>query len=169
MKLKIKILELTKGCFPVIREDGDWIDLKAAEDVILEAPSVLKSKGKTSTTFNTAYIPLGIAMQLPEGFEAIIAPRSSTCKKFNILQTNSIGVIDNDYCGPNDQWCFLAIAKNRATIKKGDRICQFRIQLSQKATVWQKLKWLFCSGVKLIKVRELKNPNRQGFGHSGIR
>lgn len=174
MKQTIKIKVLTEGCTPVISEDGDWIDLKAAEDVHLSGPyakSRSRKGGESSrkVVFPIKYIPLGIAMQLPDGMEGIAAPRSSSNKKFNILQTNSPGVIDQVYRGPNDQWHMPIMTTGEVNIKKGDRICQFRIQLSQKATFWQKLKWLFSSGVKIEVVEDLSNPDRGGLGHSGVK
>ena len=81
-------------------------------------------------------------------------------------QLNSI--IDNCYCGNTDEWCYVAAPMTNATIIEGNRICQFRIQLSQKATFWQKLKWLFSSGVELVFVDNLNNEARGGLGSSGI-
>jgi len=160
MKMKIKVKELVKGSLPEIIKEGDWIDLRAAEDVEFKGTEVQSRKIK--------YIPLGIAMQLPKGFEAHVLPRSSTPKKFNIMCINSEGIIDWLYQGNNDEWKFPAKALKATTIHKGDRICQFRIQLSQKATIWQKLKWLFSNGVKIVKVDNLGN-NRGGFGSTGVR
>lgn len=174
MKQIIKVKVLTEGCLPIISEDGDWIDLRAAEDVHLDGPyakSRSRKGGESSrkVVFPIKYIPLGIAMQLPDGMEGIAAPRSSSNKKFNILQTNSPGVIDQVYRGPNDQWHMPVMTTGEVNIKKGDRICQFRVQLSQKATFWQKLKWLFSSGVKIEVVEDLSNPDRGGLGHSGVK
>ena len=120
---------------------GDWIDLRAAEDVSLW-------KGDMRN------ISLGVSMQLPDGYEAIVAPRSSTPKEFGIICSNSFGVIDNSYCGDNDVWQFPAIAIRSTQIRKGDRICQFRIQKIQPA-------------VEFCEVEELGNPDRGGFGSTG--
>lgn len=120
---------------------GNWIDLRAAKDVVLKQ-------------FEYALIPLGVAMQLPRGFEANIAPRSSTFKNFGILQTNHFGVVDNSYCGNNDQWFFPALAMRDTEIKKGDRICQFRIN-----RVMPK--------VQFIEVETLENEDRGGHGSTG--
>lgn len=179
MKLKIKVKEITKGCMPYIIQNGDWIDLVCAEDIKINAPQAdtLKevhfndgSRAKyRNVTADLEYIPLGVAMQLPEGFEAIVAPRSSTPNKFGIMCANSFGVIDGCYCGNNDEWKFPVIAIRPTFIEKGCRICQFRIQLSQKATLWQKIKWLFSSGVELVKVDSLQENNRGGFGSTGIK
>lgn len=154
MKLTIEVKCSEKICFPTNLEKGDWIDLHAARSVRLK-------KGEM------CIIPLGVAMQLPKGFEAHILPRSSTPKKFNIICANSQGVIDNCYNSDKDMWGFPALAIDDAVISKGDRICQFRIELSQKATVWQKLKWLFCSGIAIVTVDKLDNPARGGFGSTG--
>ena len=62
-------------------------------------------------------------MQLPEGYEAIIAPRSSTFNRFGLIQTNSIGVIDNTYCGDLDIWMMPVVALRDTQIREGDRIC----------------------------------------------
>lgn len=174
MKQTIKVKVLTSGCEPTFNEKGDWVDLRAAEDVEIQAPYSLalhKSRGeRTRDVVNfRKLIPLGVAMQLPEGMEAIVAPRSSTHKHFNILECNSIGIIDNSYSGPEDQWFFPALSIGKANIKKGDRICQFRIQPSQRATFRQKLKWLLSSGVEFEFVEELENPNRGGNGSTGVK
>ena len=162
MKLKIKVKELTKGCMPNIIEKGDWIDLICAEDMKLNITTLEDNP-------DVKYIPLGVAMQLPKGFEAIVAPRSSTPSRFGIMCANSFGVIDNCYCGNTDEWKFPVVAIRPTFIVKGCRICQFKIQLSQKATWWQKLKWLFSSGVKLVKVGNLQENSRGGFGSTGVK
>ena len=179
MKLKIKVKRLNKYIpLPHITERGDWIDLRAAETVVLEAPQSGTLKTTTvdgvkvshrDVTFDNKLIKLGVAMQLPKGFEAVLLPRSSTYIKFGIIAGNSEGVIDQSYCGDNDEWKFSAIALENTTIKEGDRICQFRIQPSQKATVWQKLKWFFSSGITIIEVDRLYEASRGGFGTSGVK
>jgi dUTP pyrophosphatase len=93
-----------------------------------------------------------------------MAPRSSAAKKMGIMCANSIGVIDQSYCGDDDQWMFPAVTLRKTSISKNTRICQFRIQLSQKATMWQRIKWLFTSGIELVEVESLGNTNRGGFG-----
>ena len=177
MKLKIKIKVLTEGCMPEIIKKGDWIDLKLAETVHLmpsqagtlkKRQEQLQTLSYRSVTSEVTYLPLGVAMELPKGFEAVILPRSSTPKKLGIICANSMGVIDNSYCGDQDEWKFPAIAIRETTIEKGARICQFRIQLSQKATFWQKLKWLFSSGVELVQADSLNNDTRGGLGSTGV-
>lgn len=178
MKAKIKVKVLTEGCEPVITEKGDWIDLKSAKSLIIPAAqsSTLKKKnieGKEisyrDVAMNTTYIPLGVAMQLPKGYEAIVASRSSGPKKLCLFIPNGIGVIDNSYNGNTDEWMYVASTMKKATIHKGDRICQFRIQLSQKATLWQKIKWLFTSGIELEFVEDLNNESRGGLGSTGVK
>ena len=178
MKLKIKVKVLTKGCMPKIIEKGDWIDLKLAETVHLmpsQAGTLKKRQEQLQTlsyrnvTSEVTYLPLGVAMKLPKGFEAIVLPRSSAPKKLGIICANSMGVIDNSYNGNEDEWKFPAIAIKETTIEEGTRICQFRIQLSQKATFWQKLKWLLSSGIKLVEVDNLNNKSRGGFGSTDIK
>lgn len=176
--MKIKILEKSKGCMPEIIKVGDWIDLCTAEDITLRVPHAKMLHKKKNTeennterfrdvVFTYTLIDLGVAMQLPEGFEAILAPRSSTFKKYGILQTNCIGIIDESYCGDEDIWKMPVLATRNITIPKGTRIAQFRIQLSQKATIKQKLKWLLSKGIKLKPVTSLSNKVRGGFGSTG--
>lgn len=179
MKLKIKVKRLSLGIpYPKVIDKGDWIDLRAAETAVLKAPQagVLRKhkvngveESHRDVSFDSKLIGLGFAMQLPKGFEAVILPRSSTFNNFGVILANSEGVIDSSYCGNSDEWKFKAVAFEDTVINKGDRICQFRIQLSQKATFWQKLKWLFSSGVKIIDVDKLHNPDRKGIGSTGIK
>lgn len=121
---------------------GSWIDLYTYED------TSLKSREQK-------YINLGLAMKLPEGYEAIMSPRSSTFKNWGIIQTNSIGVIDSTYCGNNDIWMFPAYATKNVTIPAGTRICQFRIQKEQPNIVFN-------------IVDSLGIEDRGGLGSSGL-
>lgn len=146
-------------------ENGEWIDLKTICDIEVEKPTY-NTKTKT-INLQTTTCNLGIAMQLPKDFEAIVAPRSSTFEKYGLLLTNSIGIIDSSFCGPNDTWKFKALCFKNAVIPAGTRIAQFRIQPSQKANAWTKIKWLFTSRINFEKVDKLKNPNRGGFGSTG--
>ena len=123
-------------------EKGNWIDLRAAETVEMK-------KGEFRL------IPLGIAMHLPIGYEAHVVPRSSTFKNFKIIQTNSFGVIDESYCGDNDQWFFPALAVEDTVIHKNDRICQFRIMDHQPQMDFE-------------EVESLGMPDRGGHGSTGI-
>lgn len=123
-------------------ENGDWIDLRAAETVEMK-------------TGDFKLISLGISMKLPEGCEAHVVPRSSTFKNFGIIQTNSCGIIDNSYSGTNDIWKFPALAMRDTVIHEGDRICQFRIIEKQPE-------------VHFNEVNELDSIDRGGFGSSGI-
>lgn len=122
---------------------GDWIDLRAAETVNLKAGEF-------------KLIKLGIGMILPKRYEAHIAPRSSTFKNFGVIQTNHLGIVDESYCGDNDQWMFPAYALRDTTINKNDRICQFRIMKKQPA-------------IKFKVVKSLSDKDRGGFGSTGIR
>ena len=167
MKTKILAKQITVGSGFKIIEKGDWIDLYSAETVALVAPH--KEKGSPAIVFDSALIKLGIAMQLPKGFEAVLLPRSGTYKEFGIICRNSEGVFDNSYCGNNDEWRFPVVAFRNTTIPRGSRICQFRIQLSQKATRWQKIKWLLSSGVEIKWVDNLEGKDRGGFGSTGIK
>ena len=118
MEIKIKYFtdQIDKLCY--VDGKSDWIDLRAAETVELK-------KGEFRL------IPLGVAMALPKGYEAHVVPRSSTYKNFGVRQTNNMGVIDESYCGPNDQWFFPALAERDTVINVNDRICQFRIMEHQ--------------------------------------
>lgn len=120
---------------------GDWIDLRAAETVTLKAGE-------------HRIISLGVSMRLPEGFEAHIVPRSSTFKKWGILQTNHMGIIDNSYSGDNDIWCMSVLAMRDTTIYKNDRICQFRIMKKMEDVAFE-------------EVARLEGPDRGGFGSTG--
>lgn len=122
-------------------ENGDWIDLRSAENVDM-APGEFR------------IISLGVSMKLPEGYEAHILPRSSTFKKWGIIQANGMGVIDNSYSGNNDIWRFPAIALRNTTIYKGDRICQFRIVKKQP-------------DIHFNEVDLLEGEDRGGFGSTG--
>lgn len=120
---------------------SDWIDLRAAEDATLK-------KGEFKL------ICLGVAMQLPKGFEAHIVPRSSTFKNFGIIQANHMGIIDESYCGDNDCWYFPAIAVRDTEIHINDRICQFRIMQHQPV-------------IEFIETERLEGKDRGGFGTTG--
>ena len=174
MKLKIKVKVLTEGCMPAISDNGDWIDLKAAQDMEIRAAQsgVQYQEGNEKyrdVHIPVAYIPLGIAVKLPDGFEALINSRSSGPNKLKVFIPSGQGVIDNSYSGNGDQWHYVSAPMSNTKIKKGDRICQFRIQLSQKATIWQKIKWLLSSGVELVEVDDLGDNNRGGFGSTGVK
>ena len=140
MEIKIKYFTDIEP-IQFIAGKSDWYDLRAAEEVEMKAGEF-------------KLIKLGIAMQLPEGYEAIMAPRSSTFKNFGLLQTNSIGVIDETYCGDNDEWRFPALAMRDTIIHKNDRICQFRILQHQPP-------------VEFNVVEKLDNADRGGIGSTG--
>ena len=122
---------------------SDWIDLRAAADVELKAGEF-------------KLIPLGVAMELPAGYEAHIVPRSSTFKNFGIIQTNHMGVVDESYCGDNDQWFFPAYALRDTRIETGVRICQFRIMEHQPELSFE-------------EVKSLGHEDRGGHGSTGRR
>lgn len=137
--IKVKLLRGINTVSP--QEASDWIDLRAAEEIEMKA-------GEYHA------IPLGAAIELPKGYEAIVAPRSSTFKYFGIILANSIGVIDESYKGDTDEWHFPAVALRNTIIHRGDRICQFRIIKHQPK---YNLKW----------VLHLGNKNRGGIGSTG--
>ena len=185
MKQKILIRRINKNIqLPEFIAKGDWLDLRAAETIRFKAPQsgTLKSKtvdGKEekyrNVSFDFQMMPLGIAVKLPDGYEAMIIARSSLPKGFGVMLANNVGLIDGvttkgtiGYNGNDDEWKAPLIALRDTTISENERICQCRLQLSQKATIWQKIKWLFTSKFEIIEVDELPNKNnREGFGSSG--
>lgn len=178
-KLKVKVKILREGVeLPKIIKKGDWIDLSAAEIIEFSGPKANALRRKNTKNGEDrfrkvefepiTYIPLGIAAKLPKGFEAIVVSRSSTPKRHGIMCANAFGVIDNSYCGNKDEWCFPALPIRKTLIDKSSRIAQFRIQLSQKATFLQKLKWFFTNGIEIIEVNNLSDTNRGGLGSTGV-
>lgn len=169
MKIKVKLFN--KNCkFESIKK-GEWIDLRSAVTCQLISPfaNTLNSKrDKRNVEFDDYKIPLGIGMQLPKGFEAWVESRSGTFNNFGIILANQKGIIDSSYSGPNDQWSFQAIAFRDTVINEGERICQFRIALSQKANIWQKIKWLFTNKIEFEFVDDYEGVDRGGFGSTGI-
>ena len=143
VEIKIKYSE---GMEPIKQaHEGEWYDLRCAKDTTMWSGDV-------------AMISLGVAIELPEGFEAILAPRSSTFKQYGIIMTNSIGVIDNLYCGDDDIWHFpaLKVRGEPVTIHKNERIAQFRILHKQP----------HCD---IVEVDRLNGTNRGGFGSTGVK
>ena len=140
-KIKIKYFTDNIEKLAYIGGKSDWIDLRAAEDIVMKAGEF-------------KLIPLGIAMELPAGYEAHVVPRSSTYKNFGIIQTNHMGVIDETYCGDNDQWFFPAYALRDTQIHTGDRICQFRIMEHQPV-------------IQFEEVECLDHEDRGGIGSTG--
>lgn len=140
----IKIKYFTDKIEKLKYVDGksDWIDMRASEEVTLHAGEF-------------ALIPLGVAMELPKGYEAHLIPRSSTFKNWGIIQTNSIGVIDGSYCGDNDMWCMPVYATRNTVIHINDRIAQFRIVENQPKIAFE-------------QVERLIGKDRGGFGSTGI-
>lgn len=126
-----------------IEGKSDWIDLRASKDYVLK-------KGEF------ALIDLGVSMKLPEGYEAYIAPRSSTYKNFRVIQTNSVGIIDNSYSGTNDVWKMPVLAMDNTCINKGDRICQFRVMKKMDS-------------IEFIETDTLDAEDRNGFGSTGTK
>lgn len=142
MELPLRIKYFDKNIEKLKKtEKGDWIDLRSAIDISLK-------KG------DFALIPLGVGMVLPDGYEAHIVPRSSTFKNWKIIQTNSVGIIDNSYSGENDQWMMPVYAVEDTKIEKNDRICQFRILEKMPA-------------LEIQEVEHLNDVSRGGFGSTG--
>mgnify|MGYP004446936585 FL=1 len=142
MKITIQYLDDTIPRLEYVGGKSDWIDLSAAETVTLK-------KGEFRL------IHLGVAMKLPEGYEAHLAPRSSTFKNFKILQTNSVGVVDSSYCGSGDWWKMPVYATEDVVIEKGSRIAQFRIMEIQPRLEFEE--------------GDLSEKDRGGFGSTGVK
>ncbi len=139
---ELKVKYLAEGLEELRRVPGsDWVDLRAAEDVEMKAGEF-------------RLIPLGIAVALPEGYEAHVAPRSSTFKNYGLLQANSLGIVDCSYRGDGDQWRWPAYATRDVFIQKNTRLCQFRIVENQPPLVF-------------TRVERLEAPDRGGFGSTG--
>lgn len=141
--MKIKIKYFDPACKIEKIEKGDWIDLRSRIDVVMFEGEFM-------------VIPLGVAMEIPEGYEAHIAPRSSTFKNYGIIQTNGFGIVDNSYNGDGDEWGLPVYATRRASIAKGERICQFRIVEKQPE-------------IEFEEVESLGNDDRGGFGSTGVK
>lgn len=142
MDIKIKYFTEDIDKLQYIDGKSDWIDLRAAETVEMK-------RGEFKL------IPLGVAIALPKGYEAHIVPRSSTFKNFGIIQTNHMGVVDESYCGPNDQWFFAALAARDTIVHINDRICQFRIIEHQPK-------------IEFVIDSLENNTNRGGHGSTGV-
>lgn len=143
-EINIDVLYHNSDLIPInFLENGDWIDLRAAKEYKLFSGDFV-------------LIDLGISVKLPEGYEAHIVPRSSTFKNWGIIQTNSIGIIDNSYCGENDIWMMPALVTKGTDIHVNDRVCQFRIVKKMP------------NNIKINKVEHLNTKNRGGFGSTGI-
>ena len=140
---QIKIKYFTDKIEKLAYIDGksDWIDLRASEEVTLKQGEF-------------ALVPLGVAMELPKGYEAHIVPRSSTYKNFGVIQANHCGVVDGSYCGDNDMWRMPVIAMRDTQIHVNDRICQFRIMKNQPEILFE-------------EVEHLEGKDRGGFGTTG--
>ncbi|MBK5896298.1 dUTP diphosphatase [Catonella massiliensis] len=139
IKIKYFTDKIDKLCY--IAGNSDWIDLRVAEDVVMK-------KGEFRL------IRLGVAMELPRGYEAHVVPRSSTYKNFGLIQTNHMGVIDESYKGDADEWKWPALAMRDTEVHVGDRLCQFRIMKHQPQ-------------INFLEVDSLENEDRGGFGTSG--
>lgn len=135
---------------------GNWIDVYANKDIFIKHNE-------------RAMIPLGFALELPKGWEAHLAPRSSTFKSWGIIQTNGVGVVDDTYIGDNDQWhmpVYCLVPKDvqvvegkeeKGTfIKKGDKIGQFRIMEVMPQ-------------IEFEEVESFGNCDRGGFGTTGTK
>jgi dUTP pyrophosphatase len=141
--IKVKYFDQEIDRLAYIGGKSDWIDLRASETVELKAGEF-------------KLVPLGVAMELPKGYEAHVVPRSSTFKNYGVLQTNSCGVIDGSYCGDQDMWRMPVYATRDTVIHKNDRICQFRIMENQPELVFEER-------------QSLVNKDRGGFGTTGVK
>lgn len=143
LEIQVRYLDPDMPPLTYVEGKSDWIDLRAAREITLE-------KGEFKL------IPLGIAVKLPQGYEAHVAPRSSTFKNYGLLQVNGVGVVDGSYCGDADEWFVPMLATRKVTVHKGDRICQFRVMENQPALHFR-------------AVNHLEGENRGGFGSTGVK
>lgn len=127
-----------------IERHGGWIDLQCAQDTLI-------------MPHKATIVPLGVNLRVPEGYETIIAPRSSTCLKHGILMGNSIGIIDQDYCGNLDELGMVAVnyTDDPVTVEKGLRICQFKVVRAMPAVFFN-------------FVGDMGSVNRGGYGSTGM-
>jgi dUTP pyrophosphatase len=149
--MKIYIKQFNEDAGITILPQGDWFDLNASVDVTIKKGEIV-------------LVPLGVAMRMPRGIEALLTVRSSTPRKYKIVQVNCPGVIDNSFNGNNDQWCLQVQAFEDTTIKAGTRLAQFRFQLSQRAGFFDKLAWLIDGRPSFEFIDDLTDENRGGFG-----
>lgn len=127
-----------------IERHGGWIDLQCAQDTL-----VMPHKA--------TIIPLGINLRVPCGYETIIAPRSSTCLNHGIMAGNSIGIIEEDYCGNLDELGLIAVnfTDEPVTIEMGLRVCQFKVVRAMPE-------------VHFNLVTDMGSANRGGYGSTGL-
>lgn len=142
-KIRIKYFTDKIDKLTYIEGKSDWIDLRCSEETVMK-------KGEFRL------IPLGVAMELPEGYEAHLVPRSSTFKNFGIIQTNSCGIVDGSYCGDEDMWRMPALAVRDTVIHVNERIAQFRIYKNQPEILFE-------------ETEHLGNESRGGFGSTGTK
>lgn len=140
-KIRIKYFSDEIERLDYIAGKSDWIDLRASEEVELREGEY-------------GLIPLGVAMELPRGYEAHIVPRSSTFKNFGLIQTNHCGIVDSSYCGDGDMWRMPVLAVRDTKIHVNDRVCQFRIVENQPK-------------IQFEEVEHLEGDDRGGFGSTG--
>lgn len=139
--MKVKVCYSSDVATIVPVENGDWVDIATPHPVYVRGGEYRE-------------IPLGFSMEIPEGYEAHVLPRSSTFKKWGIMMTNSMGIIDHTYCGPDDIWRFPAYATRNALIPAGTRIAQFRLVKNQEP-------------ISIERVEFVTNKNRGGLGSTG--
>lgn len=170
MKIKVKLFE--GGKMPQVNAEGDLFDVFSRDTVTINAPQAgvkhqMNNEKVRDVSFSNKLIRLGFAMEIPAGFKANLYPRSSTFNKWGIIFGNHVGQIDSSYAGNGDEWMVNAVAMGRTTIEAGDKIAQFEIVPSSKATIWQKLKWLFSGKIEFVQVDLLHSRNRGGYGTTG--
>ena len=150
MKIRIKYFEGATKLKKITK--GNWIDVYARKDVFVPLAE-------------RAMIPLGFALELPKGWEGHLAPRSSTFKTWGLIQTNSVGVVDDTYIGDNDEWnmpvyCLKGHDSKDGVagtlVKCGDKIGQFRIMEVMPELEFE-------------EVESFGNMDRGGFGTTGAR
>lgn len=155
LKIYVKRFDKTVE-LPTVNPKGDWVDLYSSVDIDIK-------RGERML------VDLGIAIVKPSGCEGWLAVRSSTFKTWKVMQANPIGIMDQPYEGEEDHWMLNVIAFEDTHISKGDKIAQFRIAPSQKASVIDKLNWLFSQGIEIVEVDKVGDSSRGGFGTTGTK
>ena len=147
-----------------VTKKGDCIDLRVSKVYLMKSHSGLPMKVKEEFEFPYHYynddvllFKLGVGMKLPEGYKANVYPRSSTFKNYGFILTNSVGIIDNSYCGATDEWCAMVYCTREGVINYGDRILQF-----EPVPV-------YTHNFSYEEVKELDEESRGGYGSTGVK
>ena len=143
MKLKIKRFDKSLP-LPVHKTAGAVaVDLSARTDFTIESHQI-------------GYIPMNVAIKIPDGYFILMAPRSSA-HKFGLTSANGVGIFDRDFCGDGDEYGFIAynFTDHTVNIEKGTRLCQLLL--------------IKCENFDFEEVDAMSNPSRGGIGSTGTK